>query len=153
MSIRLAIRLALGWLLLSALQLGVWALLAPQSFYDNFPGFGRTWVAVDGPFNEHFVRDFGALNLALAVVLIFAIIRLSRDLVLVAAIASLVWGVPHVIYHIINTDGLDGVDIAGNVIGLGASVVVALGLVAASRHLGPDRTAPDRMDTVESAGL
>lgn len=134
-SIRLATRLALGWLLLSALQLGVWALLAPQSFYDNFPGFGRTWVAVDGPFNEHFVRDFGALNLALAVVLLFALIRLSRDLVLVAAIASLVWGVPHVIYHMVNTDGLDSVDIAGNIIGLGASVLVALGLIAASRHL------------------
>ena len=45
---------------------GVWALIAPQSFYDAFPsiGFGA-WVGVDGPFNEHLIRDVGALYLAL----------------------------------------------------------------------------------------
>ncbi len=47
---------------------GAWAALAPRSFYDDFPGGGRHWVAVDGPFNEHLVRDVGTLNLALAAV-------------------------------------------------------------------------------------
>jgi len=136
MSVRLASRLALGWLILGALQLGVWALFAPQSFFDTFPGFGRSWVAVDGPFNEHLVRDVGALNLALAVVLIAAFIRLSRELVIVAAIASLVWGVPHLMYHLFNTDGLENSDIAGSLFGLAASVAVAIGLIVISRHLG-----------------
>lgn len=140
MSVRLASRLALGWLTIAALQLGFWALLAPQSFYDNFPGFGRSWASVDGPFNEHLVRDVGALNLALAVLLIAAAIRLSRELVVVAAVASLVWGVPHFIYHVFNTEGLDTSDIAGSLFGLGASVVVAIGLIVISRHLGDGQT-------------
>ena len=41
---------------------GLWAAVAPQSFYDDFPGAGRHWVAVDGPYNEHLVRDVGVLT-------------------------------------------------------------------------------------------
>lgn len=137
MSIALATRLALGWLALSALQLGLWALLAPRSFYDGFPGFGRTWAAVDGPFNEHFVRDFGALNLALAVLLIAATIRLSRELVTVAALASLVWGVPHLIYHLVNTDGLETMDLVASLGGLALAVALAAGLLVSARRLEP----------------
>ena len=45
---------------------GVWALAAPQAFYEAFPGIGfGAWVGVDGPFNEHLIRDVGALYLAL----------------------------------------------------------------------------------------
>ena len=43
---------------------GLWATASPESFYDDFPGMGRVWVAVDGPYNEHLVRDVGGLNLA-----------------------------------------------------------------------------------------
>ena len=49
---------------------GLQALFAPRSFYDDFP-IGRGWVAMDGPYNQHLVRDVGSLNLAL-VVLVFA---------------------------------------------------------------------------------
>ncbi len=140
MTVARTTRLALGWLALSALQLGFWALLAPQSFFDNFPGFGRTWTAVDGPFNEHFVRDFGALNLALAVLLIAAAVRLSRDLVSVAAIASLVWGVPHVIYHLANTDGLETSDVVFSVGGLMFSVFLAVMLLISAKKLDQPAT-------------
>ena len=64
------IRVAFGYLALSSLQIGAWALFAPRSFYDGFPGAGRSWVSVDGPYNEHLVRDVGALNLAIAVLLV-----------------------------------------------------------------------------------
>ena len=37
----------------------------PAAFYDDFPGLGRMWVAPDGPYNQHLVRDVGELNLAL----------------------------------------------------------------------------------------
>jgi hypothetical protein len=60
------------WLLailsLSAAQAGGWALIARRSFYDSFPGLGRHWIAVTGPYNEHFVRDIGGLYLALLAV-------------------------------------------------------------------------------------
>ena len=97
MSPSTAIRIALGYLALVSTQIGVWALFAPQSFYDDFPGLGRSWVSVDGPYNEHLIRDVGALNLSLVVLLVAAAVLLRHDLVLVAAGAAFVWAVPHLI--------------------------------------------------------
>jgi hypothetical protein len=123
-------RIALGYLAVVTLEVGVWAQLAPRSFYDRFPGFGRTWVDVDGPFNEHLVRDVGGLNLALAAVLIAAAVTLSRPMVVTASIAALLYGVPHVVYHIVHTDGLAGGDIAAIVIGLAMFAVLPIVLIA-----------------------
>jgi len=118
MNHRAAARLGLGYLSVVALILGLWAGAAPRSFYDNFPGLGMAWISVDGPYNEHLLRDIGALNLALSVILITAFIRLTTDLVRIAAGASLAWNVPHLIYHVFNTDGLDTLDIVLNLGGL-----------------------------------
>ena len=60
-------RLMLWILAFSAFGVGVQAAFFPRSFYDDFP-FGRGWVAMDGRYNEHLIRDVGALNLALLVV-------------------------------------------------------------------------------------
>lgn len=116
-----------------AVQLGVWALLAPRSFYDGFPGLGRSWVSVDGPFNEHLVRDVGALNLALAAILIAAFVRMSGELVAVAGIASILWGLPHLIYHVLNRDGLDTSDLVVSIAGLSLAVIVSVGLIVFAR--------------------
>ena len=48
---------------------GLWALFAPRAFYEDFPLPGRNWVSTLGSYNEHLIRDYGALNLALAVLL------------------------------------------------------------------------------------
>jgi hypothetical protein len=61
------VRAGLGILAVVQGVVGVWALLAPASFYARFPVSGHAWVAQLPPYNEHLVRDFGALNLALAV--------------------------------------------------------------------------------------
>ena len=119
-------RIALGYLAFVALEIGAWAVLAPQSFYDNFPGMGRAWVSVDGPFNEHLIRDVGALNLALLVLLIYAAVTLSRQLINAAALASLAWSVPHLIYHVLNTDVLAGSDIALNIGALAVGVGIPI---------------------------
>ena len=87
-----------------SVQLGIWATFAPRSFYDDYPGFGREWVRVNGPYNEHFVRDFGALNLALAVLTIAALVTMSRPMVIAVAVAWLAWGVPHLVYHMRHLD-------------------------------------------------
>lgn len=55
-----------GLLTASAAYVGGWASAAPQSFYDTFPGLHRVWISVDGPFNEHLVRDVGAFYLGFA---------------------------------------------------------------------------------------
>ena len=58
------VRGALALLALSAAFVGFWALLAPSSFYRSFPGLRLTWVAEAGAYDEHLVRDIGALYLA-----------------------------------------------------------------------------------------
>jgi hypothetical protein len=113
-----------------SLQLAAWATFAPRSFYDDYPGFGRHWVSIDGPYNEHFVRDFGALNLALAVVTIAALITLSRPMVIAVAVAWLAWGVPHLVYHLRHLDLYSTTDKVLNVVALAALPVVAVVVLA-----------------------
>lgn len=123
MTHRTVARIGLAYLGINALVLGIWAAIAPQSFYDSFPGLGRSWVSVDGPYNEHLIRDVGALNLALAAVLVAALITLSKELVTVAAVAALAWGIPHFLYHAFNTEPLSTGD---NVLSLGALALASL---------------------------
>ena len=81
---------------------------APRSFYDDFPGLGRHchWVDVDGPFNEHLLRDVGQGNLAFGVVALVALLTggvwLARATGLAAAVANL----PHHVYHQVHVDVL-----------------------------------------------
>ncbi len=129
------IRVALGYLFLSSTQIGVWALLAPRSFYDSFPGAGRSWISIDGPYNEHLMRDFGALNLALAVMLLWAAITLVPPLVNAAAVAAMVWGLPHLLYHLFNTDGYSGGDLVASIGGLVLFAVLPVAALLAGRRL------------------
>ncbi len=89
------------WLLfVFTLAAGAWQQFAPRSFYDDFPGFGLHWVSVDGPFNEHLMRDLGGANLALALILGYVAARPSVGLVRAAMAAILVAQVPHFVYHL-----------------------------------------------------
>lgn len=114
---------------------GAWALAAPRSFYESFPGAGRTWVGVDGPFNEHLVRDVGALNLALVAVLVAALWWGGATLVRTAAVASLVWTVPHVAYHLTHLDALaTGGDQVAEAVSLLAAVAAPIVVLALTRN-------------------
>lgn len=110
------VRILLAVLALSNLQVGMWATFAPRSFYDDFPGGDRAWVAADGPFNEHLVRDFGATNLAIGVLTIAAFIWLTRTLVVTAGLAWVVYGVPHLVYHLRHLDVYDTGDKIANAV-------------------------------------
>jgi hypothetical protein len=120
-----AVRIALGLLTVVALQVGLWATLSPRSFYEDFPGAGRVWVAVDGPYNEHLVRDVGELNLALGVVTVVALVTLSRTTVMAAAAAWVIYSVPHWIYHLRPLDPYEGADTTAVPVTLGLAVLVA----------------------------
>lgn len=120
-------RAILVYLTLSGLFVGIWATLFPQSFYDDFPGLGRIWVAVDGPYNEHLVRDVGQLSLALSLVGGVAAFTMIAVLVRVAAAAWLVNAVPHFVYHFRHLDTYDTFDQVGNVLSL--ALLVALPIV------------------------
>ena len=72
------ILLGLVYLTVTFLQIGVWATFATRSFYDDFPGLGRRWVAGDGPYNAHLASDAGLGFLAVGVVLLLAAIWMER---------------------------------------------------------------------------
>jgi hypothetical protein len=123
-------RALLGVLALGGLVVGAWAQFAPHSFYASFPGGGRAWVAQDGPFNEHLIRDVGGLNLALALVTIAAMVSLGRGLVRAAGGAWAVYGLPHLVYHAAHLAPLAPVDRVVNVVLLGGIVIAGLALLA-----------------------
>jgi len=108
---------------------GLWAALAPQSFYDDFPGAGRHWVAVDGPYNEHLVRDVGTLNLALAAVVLAVLLRPEPYLVMVAAAAELVYATPHFLYHLAHLEPFESGDKVALMISLGVTVLAPIALL------------------------
>lgn len=129
---RAFVRLGLGLLVLGQGIVGIWASCFPVSFFGDFPGSGH-WVAIDGPYNEHLVRDFGALSLAIAVVGLFAFIVLSLPLVRAAAAAVLVSGVPHLVYHLRHLDRTASGDRIGSISSLALGPLFALAMLWVTR--------------------
>lgn len=125
----LGLRLGLLFLTVSSGVIGVWAVLAPRSFYDDFPGGGRSWVSALPPYNEHLVRDVGGLYLALTVVLLAAAVIMERRLVIVALVAALVNAVPHFIFHVGHTDGLSTGDQIAQTVSLALVLAVPIALL------------------------
>ena len=132
-------QLALLNLAITGLALGVWAGAFPRAFYDGFPGGGMRWVSIAGPYNEHFIRDFGDYNLALALVVIVALVRFTPTLVRTAAAATAVFAVPHFVYHLTHQAGLHGASLAMNlgVLAFGAVVLPPVAIWGVSRR-SPD---------------
>jgi hypothetical protein len=139
-----ALRVLLGVLTVSATTLGVWAAFAPRAFYDKFPGLGQMWVAVDGPYNEHLVRDFGSLNLALAVVSVCALVSLARSTVVASALAWLAYGVPHFVYHARHLGPFDGTQAVAVLASVGSTSVLALAVLWLE-HARPAPAGPARV--------
>lgn len=93
-----------GWLraglvVLAALQafVGLVQFFLPSVFFFDFP-----WVALLPPYNEHLMRDVGALTLALALVLGVAAMRLEPVLVRTALAADMMFAVPHFVFHVLH---------------------------------------------------
>jgi hypothetical protein len=123
-------------------EIAIWGLIAPHSFYASYPGAGHHWVSVMGLYDEHLVRDFAAMELGFAVLLVCAAIWFERRLMLVTGAAFLAATVPHFAYHLTTTEMLSTADnvasLGGFVIELG--LVVAAMVCAATLGPGPERT-------------
>jgi hypothetical protein len=130
---------------------GGWALFAPHYWYDTFPGAGVHWVSPLGPYDEHLVRDFGALYLAFGLLLGFAAIPLDRLLVRAALCTSLVVAVPHFIFHLANTEPFSTQNNVANLILLAGAVVlpVLMLVMTASRVQGAGESGPRGEPTTE----
>jgi TRAP-type C4-dicarboxylate transport system permease small subunit len=97
--VRITVRLLLAWFALFGLAVGAWQLLAPASFYANFPGLGHQWVNPDGPYNQHLLRDVGQGNAALGVVALVALLSGDVWLARATGLAAIVANLPHQLYH------------------------------------------------------
>ncbi len=127
------VRIGCGLLGISSAVIGVWAAVFPRSFYLHFPGGGHAWVAADGPYNEHLVRDVGQLNLGFAILLgalaLAAGLAAHRGTAVAVLTAYLVPAVLHFTYHMAHLGLYGTADAAGNVISLGLAVAVPAGLL------------------------
>ena len=109
---------------------GVWAAFLPTEFYESFPGLGLgPWVAVDGPFNEHLVRDVGALYLGLAVAGFYAASTATAQAGRAVAVAWIVFSIPHLAYHLGHLEGLDALNVAVEIVSLSSTIVLAAPLL------------------------
>ena len=116
-------RISLALIAVFMLPAGLQAAFTPESFYEDFP-FGRGWVAAEGgSYDEHLVRDVGFLFIALIIVTLWAVWRRTDPRPI--AIAWLVQGIGHLVYHLGHLDGYDGVDKVGMVVSLAAIPVLA----------------------------
>jgi hypothetical protein len=106
---------------------GLWAVADPHGFYSSFPGLGRHWVAVDGPYNHHLIVDAGSGFLAVGVVLIVAALWARREFLQAAALALVVDTLPHFAYHASHpSPALSSTDNALSIGGLGAVALVGV---------------------------
>ena len=122
----LIVRAGLGILALLQGIVGVWASLAPASFYRSFPLPGHPWVSLLPPYNEHLTRDVGELSLALTVVLTAAAVSGQWLLSAVAVAAAAVYAVPHAVFHFLHLEGFPRPDAIAQSVGIVLQLLVVV---------------------------
>lgn len=111
---------------------GLVQLFAPRFFYEDIPTSATPWVSLLPPYNEHLMRDVGALTLAYVLVLAAAAIWLEPRLVQVALAANLVFTVPHFVFHATHLDHYPLGSAIGQTVALGAGVLLPAALLVLS---------------------
>lgn len=127
-----------------AFFVGGWAFFAPHSFYDSFPGVLGTWISTDGPFNEHLIRDVGAMYLGLGVASAAGLVWRTPAVFRTLGLAWTVFGALHLGYHLGNLDHLDAANAVGSIVSL--SIALALGvalLIPGPKRRGGDEGRAD----------
>ena len=120
------------------LETGLWALIDPGGWFGAYPGFGRHWVAAQGPFNEHLAVDAGAGFLAVGVALAVAAVWMRRPAVVVALIVLLAHAVPHFAFHVSHpVRSLSVADTLLGVWGIALEALVAVALLIWVRRRSP----------------
>ncbi len=146
------VRLALVALAIPSLLTGVWAVLSPQGWFDDFPGFDPRLVAAEPPFNEHLASDAGAGLLASGLVLLVAALLADSRSIRLGLIANAAFVIPHSLWHTFNpseplTDA-QNIQNAGTLL-FSAAAAIAL-YVVVSRHDRDRPTSAASPDRVEA---
>jgi hypothetical protein len=126
------IRAGLIFLAVTQGAAGLIQLFAPKFFYDDFPTSAAPWVSLLPPYNEHLMRDVGALTLAYVLVLTTAAIWPEPKLVRVALAANLMFTVPHFIFHATHLDHYPTGSATAQTIALALAVLLPIALLILS---------------------
>jgi len=121
-------RACLALLAFVSAAVGGWILLAPRAF------FALPWVHLHLPYNEHLLLDYGAMNLAMAVLLCFALRRPA--LVVPALWVYLVHAALHLVIHLRFAGHLPAAQSAPLIGALAVLVVLPVALLVAARQAG-----------------
>ncbi|GFJ87098.1 hypothetical protein [Phytohabitans rumicis] len=114
----------------------MWAAGFPLSFYQDFPGPGLHWVAALGPYNEHLVRDVGALNLSLLVLSVWALRRPTQDSMVVTGGAWLIYNAIHFLWHVLHLEVFPTIDKISVVVILAGLLILSILLMLPVRSSG-----------------
>lgn len=118
---------------------GIWALVAPANWFEEFPGWAPSLVAALPPYNEHLATDAGAGLFATGVLALLAVFWFRRDVVLTAMVGYLAFAGPHALFHLAHpselmTTGEDAVN-SGTLI---VAAVAAGAVLVAAWRVEPD---------------
>jgi hypothetical protein len=128
---RRALLLALA---ITAVVVGTWAYFAPAHWHATFPGFGRHWLPVLGPYNEHLVKDVGGMYLGLMALSLAAATRPADTFVVrIAGTAWTVFNVLHLTYHLQHLGMYQPSDQILNVIALSLPTLAGAALLLPAR--------------------
>jgi hypothetical protein len=120
-----------GLWLLTALTAatGVLTTFLPRVFYDDIP-----WVALNPPYSEHLMRDFGAMNLGLALTIGVAAATMHPLLVRTALGAYLLFSIPHLHFHATHLEGFTTTEAATELVVLAVTVALPVVLLSLTRR-------------------
>lgn len=108
---------------------GAWAIIAPRSWYDDFPGWAPRLVAAIPPFNEHLATDAGAGLLATGIAAAIGAWWPRRPVVVATMATYVAFALPHAVYHLTHPSALltsreDAVNAATLIVAAVAALIV-----------------------------
>jgi hypothetical protein len=122
-------------LALAEAAIGLWASIAPLSFFENGPIPGTGWVALMPPYNEHLMLDYGTMTLAMTFVLIVTAVKLTPLLVRTSMVALLIFAVPHGVFHTLHLEHFTQAAAIAQTTLLAVSLTFPIALLVMAGHL------------------
>jgi hypothetical protein len=124
-----ALRAGLWFLTFVEVAVGLVATFAPRAFYDYVP-----WVNLMPPYSEHLMRDYGAMNLSLALVFVVAATTMERRMVRIALGAYLLFAIPHLIFHVTHLENFTAAAAVGQTTTLTLALLLPVALLSLTRQ-------------------
>ena len=130
------VRLGLAALALSSALVGIPALLAPHTFFADFPFVGH-WVDRLGAYNEHLTTDVGTLYSLVAVLFAWAAVANSRALAFPLCVTWTVAGLVHLAFHVTHLENFPTADAVAQTVALAAIPAASAVLARATSRPRP----------------